>query len=93
MSVAAQVVEYELGTTERWFGVDNPIFPKQWPPIYKAGSWGTSHPVFVLRKETLASAEASGNSKAKYHKTNRLFRRVRGYFDRGTTVNLSAGRL
>jgi hypothetical protein len=31
MSVAAQVVEYELGTTERWFGVDDPIFPKQWP--------------------------------------------------------------
>jgi len=31
MSVAAQVVEYELGTTERWFGVDDAIFSKQWP--------------------------------------------------------------
>jgi hypothetical protein len=31
MGVAAKVVEYVLGAAERWFGVDDPIFPKQWP--------------------------------------------------------------
>ena len=30
MGVAAKIVEYVLGAAERWFGVDDPIFPKQW---------------------------------------------------------------
>ena len=31
MSVAAEIAEHVLGAAERGFGVDDPIFPKQWP--------------------------------------------------------------
>jgi hypothetical protein len=31
MGVTAEVVEHILRTTERWFGVDDPMFSKQWP--------------------------------------------------------------
>jgi len=31
VGVAAKVIEYILGAAERWFGVDDPIFSKQWP--------------------------------------------------------------
>jgi len=30
MSVAAQILEYILGATEGWFGVDHPVFSEQW---------------------------------------------------------------
>jgi len=30
MGVAAKVVEYVLGAAEGWFGVNDPIFAKQW---------------------------------------------------------------
>jgi len=31
VGVTAEVVEHILRTTERWFGVDDPMFSKQWP--------------------------------------------------------------
>jgi hypothetical protein len=31
VSIAAEVVKHILRTTERWFGVDDPMFSKQWP--------------------------------------------------------------
>jgi len=31
MGVAAKVVQYVVGAAERWFGVGDPIFPKQRP--------------------------------------------------------------
>jgi hypothetical protein len=31
VGVTAEVVEHILRTTERWFGVGDPMFSKQWP--------------------------------------------------------------
>jgi len=31
VGITAEVVEHILRTTERWFGVDDPMFSKQWP--------------------------------------------------------------
>ena len=31
VGIAAEVVEHILWTTERWFGVDDPMLSKQWP--------------------------------------------------------------
>jgi len=31
VSIAAEVLEHILRTTERWFGVDDPMLSKQWP--------------------------------------------------------------
>ena len=31
MGVAAQILQHICGATERWFGVDHPIFSEQWP--------------------------------------------------------------
>jgi hypothetical protein len=31
VGITAEVVEHILRTTERWFGVDDPMLSKQWP--------------------------------------------------------------
>jgi len=31
VGVTAEILQYILGTTEGWFGVDDPVFVKQWP--------------------------------------------------------------
>jgi hypothetical protein len=30
MGVSAEILEYVVGTTEGWFGVDDPVFSEQW---------------------------------------------------------------